>query len=304
MRSKELLTGSMVALVTPFKNGKVDEEKLHELVHFHIQNGTDAIVPCGTSGESPTLSHEEHKRVIEIAVRAAKGKIPIIAGAGSNSTAEAVMLAQHAQKVGAAGALVIVPYYNKPTQEGMVEHFKAVAKSVSIPIILYNIPGRTGVNMLPETVAELSKVKNIRAIKESSGSVEQAGLILSLCDICVLSGDDALTVPLMSMGAKGVITVAANIVPKEIAQMVHAARNGDFETARKIHFKLSDLFKILFVQSNPIPVKAAMAMMGMIQDELRLPLVPLSAQYRPKLREVLERYDLLESHKNAVGSRR
>ncbi len=302
--TRELLSGSMVALVTPFNNGKVDEGKLQELVDFQARNGTDAIVPCGTSGESPTLSYEEHKRVIEVVVRAAKGKIPVIAGAGSNSTAEAVMFTQHAQKVGADGVLVIVPYYNKPTQEGMIEHFRAVAKSVSIPVVIYNIPGRTGVNMLPETVAQLAKIKNIRAIKESTGNVEQAGQIMSLCDINVLSGDDALTVPLMALGAKGVITVAANIVPKEISQMVQCGLKGDFAAARKIHFKLMELFKVLFVQTNPIPVKAAMAMMGLIEDELRLPLLPLADQYRPKLRAALERHGLLEAQRNSAGSRR
>ena len=305
--NKELLCGSMVAMVTPFRAGKLDEAKLEELVDFHVRSGTDAIVPCGTTGESPTLDYAEHKKVIEIVARAAAGKVAVIAGTGSNSTAEAIMLTQHAEKVGADAALIVVPYYNKPTQEGMAEHFKAVAKSVSFPIVIYNIPGRTGVNMAPETVARLAQdkaVKNIVGIKESTGSLEQAGQILRLCDIALLSGDDALTVGLMAIGAKGVISVAANIVPQEMTRMVRSALQGDFAAARKIHYELLDLFKNLFVQTNPIPVKAAMAMMGMIGEELRLPLTPLSAEYRPKLKAVLGQYGLIRDSKNLAGTRK
>ncbi len=295
--SASLFTGAMTALLTPFKDGKVDEAALKRLVDFQIKNGIDALVPCGTTGESPTLSYDEHKRVIEVTVRAAAKKVPVIAGTGSNSTEEAVMLTRHAEKVGADAALIVVPYYNKPTQAGMIAHFKAVAASVSLPIVIYNIPGRTGVNMLPETVAELAAVKNIIAIKESTGSLEQAGQIMKLCDIIVLSGDDALTIPLMAIGAKGVISVASNIVPKEVAQMTGAALKGDYQAARAMHYRLLDLFKILFVETNPIPVKAAAAMMGMMQEEIRLPLLTLSEHHRSKLRATLASYGLLESAK-------
>lgn len=302
--NKVTLSGAMTALVTPFRNGKLDEPKLRELVAFQIAGGIDALVPCGTTGESPTLGYDEHKRVIDVVVEASAGKVPVIAGTGSNSTAEAVMLTQYAEKAGANAALIVVPYYNKPTQEGMIAHFKAVAESVSFPIVMYNIPGRTGVNMLPETVAELAKVKNITAIKESTGSLEQASQIASLCGITILSGDDALTLPLMSVGAKGVISVASNVAPKEVVALAHACLKGDYEAARKIHAKLLDLFKILFVQTNPTPVKAALAMMGMMEDELRLPLLPLAAAHRPKLKAVLDQYGLLTGPKNLAAVRK
>lgn len=289
----------MVALVTPFKNGALDEMRLRELVEFQIENGTSAIVPCGTTGESPTLDYDEHKRVIQVVVQTAAGRVSVIAGTGSNSTAEAIMLTKHAEKVGADAALVVVPYYNKPTQEGMIAHFEAVAGSVSFPIVIYNIPGRTGVNMLPETVAQLAQVKNITGIKESTGSLDQASDIMKLCDIVVLSGDDALTLPLMAIGARGVISVAANIVPRQLADLVGYALKGDFNAASKIHYQLLPLFRNLFVQTNPVPVKAAMAMMGMIGDELRLPLVKLSESFRPKLKALLEEQGLLRKKVNA-----
>ncbi len=294
-KEKDLLSGSMVALVTPFKDGVLDEARLRELVEFQIENGTSAIVPCGTTGESPTLDYDEHKRVIEVVVQTAAGRTSVIAGTGSNSTAEAIMLTKHAEKVGADAALVVVPYYNKPTQEGMIAHFKAIAASVSFPIVIYNIPGRTGVNMLPETVAQLSSVRNISGIKESTGSLDQASDIMKLCNIVVLSGDDALTLPLMAIGARGVISVAANIVPKQLSQLVGNALNGNFDAASKIHYQLLPLFRNLFVQTNPVPVKAAMAMMGMISEELRLPLIKLSDSFRPKLKALLEEQGLLRN---------
>ncbi len=304
MNVRAMLKGAMTALVTPFKNGRVDEAKLEELVSFQIHNGIDAIVPCGTTGESPTLNYEEHKRTIARVVKAAHGRIPVIAGTGSNCTDEAIMLTQHAEKVGADAALVVVPYYNKPTQEGMVAHFKVVAASVSFPIVIYNIPGRTGVNMAPETVAELAKVKNIAGIKESTGSLDQTSQILSLCDIVVLSGDDSLTIPLMAVGAAGVISVASNVAPKQVAGMVHDALKGDYASARAGHYRLMPLFKVLFVQTNPIPVKAAMAMMGLIPEDVRLPLVPMAAAHRPKLEAVLKNLGCLNKSKHVTGAKK
>lgn len=289
-----MFSGSIVALVTPFKNGKIDEAKLQELVKWHRERGTSAIVPCGTTGESPTLSYEEHHRVVEVVVASAAGKIPVIAGAGSNSTEETLALTRHAKKVGANAVLLVNPYYNKPTQRGLIEHFRTVARSVDIPIVLYNIPGRTAVSLTPETVAELAQEKNIVAIKEASGSLEQVSAILSICKITVLSGDDALTLPMMSVGATGVISVAANIVPEEVAKMVKAYLDGKMEEAKKLHYKLFPLFKVLFIETNPIPLKAAMQMMGMIEEELRLPLCPMSDGNRSKLRDALKQYGLLK----------
>ncbi len=290
-----MFTGSLVAIVTPFKNGLVDERSLGDLIEWQIANGTDGIVPCGTTGESATLSHEEHERVIAFTVEVVKRRVPVIAGTGSNCTEEAISLTQHAKRVGADGALLITPYYNKPTQEGLFRHFKAIAEAADIPIVLYNIPGRTGVNMLPATVARLTSVQNIVGIKEGSGSVQQASDIVQMCGdrITVLSGDDPLTLPMMAVGAKGVITVTANIAPVDMACLVDAFAEGRVEEARRLHFKLSPLFAALFLETNPIPVKAALSMMGKIEEELRLPLCPIGQENRDKLARVMKEYGLI-----------
>ncbi len=297
-----MFTGSIVALVTPFNNSTVDEKKIRELVEFQIKNGTSGIVPCGTTGESPTLSHKEHERVIEICIEAAAQRVPIIAGTGSNSTAEAVSLTKHAAKAGAQGALVVTPYYNKPTQEGLYLHFKAIAESVPIPIILYNIAGRTARNIEPETIARLAQdCKNIIGIKEASGSLEQMQTIKQICPahFLLLSGDDALTLPLLSIGGVGVISVAANIVPKDIALVISAFQEGQLPEAQARHYKLLPLIKALFLETNPIPVKEAMGMMGMCSSELRLPLCPLSPANRARLKAALQDYGLLNNKKLA-----
>ncbi|MDD5711806.1 MAG: 4-hydroxy-tetrahydrodipicolinate synthase, partial [Smithellaceae bacterium] len=261
-----MFTGAIVAIVTPFKNGKVDEQGLRDLIEFQIENGTDGIVPCGTTGESATLTHEEHDRVIEITIDAAKKRVPVIAGTGSNSTAEALRLTRHAYEAGADGALMVCPYYNRPSQEGLYQHFKTVADNVPIPIVLYNIPGRTGVNLLPETVARLSKVDNIIGIKEASGSLKQMQDVLDLCggDFTVLSGDDFFTLPLMTLGGKGIISVFSNVAPGDMAAMVDAFDAGQMEKAKALHTKMVPLIDALFIETNPVPVKAALAMMGKI----------------------------------------
>ena len=278
----------MVALCTPFENGEVSESKLKELVEFQIKNGTSAIVAVGTTGESPTLSHDEHKRVIEVAVEATAGRIPVIAGTGSNSTSEAVDLTKHAKEVGSDGALMVCPYYNKPTQAGMIAHFRKVADSVDIPIILYNIPGRCAVNLLPASIVELSKHPNIIGVKEATGNMDQSSEILAESDMIVLSGDDSLTLPLMAIGAKGVISVAANIVPKKVATLCRAALDGNFGEARKHHLGLYPLCRAMFLETNPIPVKAAMGMMGLCSPEVRLPLCEMTAANQEKLRAELK----------------
>ncbi len=292
-----MFKGSIVAIVTPFKNGKVDEETLRNLVEFHIQNGTNAILPCGTTGESPTLDHHEHEAVIKICIEASAKRIPILAGTGSNATSEAVSLTKHAAEAGADGALLVSPYYNKPTQEGLYQHFKAIADSVDIPLILYNIPGRTAVNILPETMARLAQdCKNIVGVKEASGSLSQMQAIKRLCppEFTLLSGDDALTLPLLSIGGEGVISVVANIVPKDVAALIEAFRKGDIKKAQAIHFQLLPLIQAMFIETNPIPVKTAMALLGMIQDELRLPLCHMSESNLAKLKNALIQYGLLK----------
>ncbi len=285
-----MFTGSLVAIVTPFRQGTVDERALAELIEWQIANGTNGIVPCGTTGESATLSHSEHNRVIELTVEVVHRRVPVIAGTGSNSTAEAITLTKHAKQAGADGALLITPYYNKPTQEGLYRHYTAVAEAVDLPIILYNIPGRTGVNMLPSTIARLSAIKTIAGVKEGSGSVQQASDIVQMCGdrLTVLAGDDSLTLPMMAVGAKGVITVTANIVPMEMAGLVKAFASGRIDEARQIHFKLSPLFAALFYETNPIPVKEALGLMRKIDPELRLPLCPMAQDTREKLIRVLK----------------
>ncbi len=288
-----MFQGSMVAIVTPFKDGEIDFDTLGKLIDFQVKNGTDVIVPCGTTGESPTLTHQEHDRVVQYVVEKVAGRAKVIAGAGSNSTAEALQLTRHAEEVGADGALVITPYYNKPTQRGLLEHFRRIAEETAIPLVLYNVPGRTGVKLNPETIAELAVIENIVAVKEACGSVDQVNQILNLCDITVLSGDDMLTLPMMSVGARGVISVAANIVPREVNLLVHAALNGNWEEARERHFQLYSLFQMMFLETNPIPVKTSLAMMGKVREEFRLPLCGLSPGHRVELEELLQRYELL-----------
>lgn len=285
-----MFQGSIVALVTPFKQGELDEKALRDLVEFHIAEGTNAIVPCGTTGESATLSHEEHCRVIEIVIDQAKKRVPVIAGAGSNSTKEAVFLTEHAKKSGADAVLSITPYYNKPTQAGLYHHFKTIAEQVDIPVVLYNVPGRTGVNMLPDTVIELSKIKNIVGVKEASGSLDQAGAILQHTDdsFDVISGEDSLTFPMMAMGAKGVISVTANVAPKKMAQMCKAVLENNMIEARKLHYELIDLSKAVFYETNPIPAKKAVYLMGLIENEIRLPLVEMTKENTEKLKTVMK----------------
>ena len=290
-----MFSGAIVAIVTPFKNGKVDEETLRRLIEFQIANGTDGIVPCGTTGESSTLSHEEHDRVIEITIDAVKKRVPVIAGTGSNSTDEALRLTKHAHEAGADGALMVCPYYNRPTQEGLYQHFKIIAESVPIPIVPYNIPSRTGVNLMPETVARLSKISNIVGIKEASGSLKQMQDVISLCDkdFDVLSGDDFFTLPLLLLGGKGVISVISNVAPADMASMVDAFAGGDIRRARQLHNKMVPLVDALFLETNPVPVKAALAMMGKISYDVRLPLYKMSDSNYEKLKSAMKNYGLI-----------
>jgi 4-hydroxy-tetrahydrodipicolinate synthase len=289
-----MFTGAMVALVTPFEGGKVDFETLDELIEFQLENGIDAIVPVGTTGESPTLSYEEHKAVIERTVKTVAGATRVIAGAGSNSTAEAIELTAFAKKVGADATLQVCPYYNKPTQEGLFQHFKAIAEEVDLPMVLYNIPGRCGAGLTPETVARLAEIDNIVAIKEATGSLDQASEIVMRCDLTILSGDDSLTLPLCSVGAKGVISVVANIVPADVKAMTDLILEGDLVSARQWHRKLFVLSKnMLTLATNPIPIKAAMSMLDMCAEELRLPMTPLEDTKKTALRQTLRDYGLL-----------
>jgi 4-hydroxy-tetrahydrodipicolinate synthase len=292
-----MFQGSIVALVTPFRGGKVDEATLRKLVEMHVAQGTDGIVPCGTTGESPTLSHDEHKRVVEIVIEAARGRLHVIAGTGSNATSEAIDLTAHAKKAGATGALVVNPYYNRPTQEGLYRHFRAVAEAVDIPILLYNIAGRTAVNVETDTLVRLVKdCPNIVGVKEASGSLDQMTQVILACgpDFTVLSGDDNITLPLMSVGGRGVISVIANIVPRETAEMTHAALAGDWKLARELHLKLFPLSRAVFIETNPIPVKEAMGMMRMLEPEFRLPMCPMGAANRERLRAILVQHGLIK----------
>jgi 4-hydroxy-tetrahydrodipicolinate synthase len=290
------LQGSLVAMVTPFRGGKVDEAKLRELVEFHVTHGTDGLVPCGTTGESPTLTHDEHRRVVEIVIEAARGRIPVVAGTGSNSTAEAIDLTRHAEHAGASAALVVNPYYNRPTQEGLYRHFRAVAESVSIPIVVYNIQGRTAVNVETDTLARLARdCRNIVGVKEASGSLDQMSQVVAACgpEFSMLSGDDNLTLPLMAIGGRGVISVIGNLVPRDVVEMTHAALDGDWKRARELHYRLFPLAKAAFIETNPIPIKEAMAMAGMIEPEFRLPMCRMSDANRARLRAVLQAYGVL-----------
>lgn len=290
-----MFTGAMVALVTPFQDGEIDYQTLDELIEFQLENGIDAIVPVGTTGESPTLSHEEHKQVINRIVEIVDGRVPVIAGTGSNSTAEAIELTAYAKSVGADASLQVTPYYNKPTQEGFYQHFKAIAEEVDLPMVLYNIPGRCGAGMTPETIARLAEIENIVAIKEATGSLDQASEIAIRCDITIISGDDSLTLPLASIGGKGVISVVANIVPADVKAMTDLILEGDLASARQWHKKLFALCKnMLTLATNPIPIKAAMAMLNMAPEELRLPMTPLEESKKAILKQALRDYGLLE----------
>ena len=291
-----MFTGAMVALITPFQDGEIDFRTLDELIDFQLENGIDAIVPVGTTVESPTLSHPENKKVIERVVNAVAGKVPVIGGAGSNSTAEAIELTAYSKKIGADATLQVCPYYNKPTQEGLYQHFAAIAEEVDLPIVLYNIPGRCGgKGLAPETVARLAEIENIVAIKEATGSLDQASEIAGRCDITIISGDDSLTLPLASVGAKGVISVVANIVPADVKAMTDLILEGDFVSAGKWHKKLFALSKnLLSLSTNPIPIKAAMSMLNMAAEEMRLPMVPLDETKKTALRQTLKDYGLLD----------
>ncbi|GAB4135910.1 MAG: 4-hydroxy-tetrahydrodipicolinate synthase [Planctomycetaceae bacterium] len=293
-RKGEQFAGLTVALVTPFQDGNVDEDALKRLVDFHVEQGTDVLSPCGTTGESPTLTHVEHDRVIDIVCQHAAGRIKVMAGTGSNSTAEAVRLTKHAKESGADGALMVAPYYNKPTQEGFYQHFRAVAEAVDIPIVLYNIPGRTAKNMEPETICRLGEIPNIVAVKESTGSMDQASAILAGSELTILSGDDSLTLPLMSIGGSGVVSVVGNIIPKDVQAMIAAYREGDTNKAREWHLKMFPLCQnMLGLATNPIPVKAAMELLGRDSGEVRLPMCRLAEGETESLKATLKAYGLL-----------
>ena len=289
-----MFTGMLVALVTPFKNGQVDYAAIERLVDWHVEQGTDGLAPVGTTGESPTVDVEEHERIIRTVVERAAGRIPVIAGTGANATAEAIHLTRYAKEAGADGSLQVCPYYNKPTQEGLYRHFAAIAEAVDLPMVLYNIPGRTGVSLGPGTIARLARLPQVVGVKEATGSIDQASEILSLCDLVVLSGDDSLTLPLMAVGAQGVISVVGNLVPKDMKRLTDAMLTGDVATAREAHRRLFPLCRAMFIETNPIPVKTAMKMVGLLEsDEKRLPMTDLSAEHAEALREALEAYGLL-----------
>jgi 4-hydroxy-tetrahydrodipicolinate synthase len=290
-----MFKGSMVAIVTPFKRGKFDEKAYGDLIEWHIAQGTNAIVPCGTTGESATLNYKEHYQVIDFAVKAVNKRVPVVAGTGANSTDETIEITKHAKKSGADAALLVAPYYNKPTQEGLYRHYKTIAKEVNIPIVLYNVPGRTAVNILPSTVARLSEIKNIVAIKEATGDMKQVSEVIRLCgdNITVISGDDFTTLPLIALGGKGVISVSANVAPKEVSTMCSLMLGGEYDKALKIHYKLEPLNAAMFIETNPIPVKTALAMMGKIKEEFRLPLCEMAPANKEKLKKILKNLKLI-----------
>ncbi len=287
-----MFSGAIVAIVTPFKDSKVDEKAFRDLINFVIKGGVKGIVPCGTTGESATLSHKEHEHVIDITVHEVAKRVPVIAGTGSNSTTEAIRLTRHAKEAGADAALLITPYYNKPTQKGLFEHYKAVACACDIPQILYNVPGRTGVNMSSETVVELSRIDNIVGIKEASGDLVKCSQIVrdTADDFCLLSGEDALNYPILCCGGKGAISVTANVLPGKLSALCKAFEAGDFKNARKLHLELLEINQALFIETNPLPVKTALAMMGMVAEEFKLPLCVMADTSKKRLAEVLKRY--------------
>ena len=290
-----MFSGAFTAIVTPFKDGQVDEKAFKGLIRFGLDGGVSGFVPCGTTGESPTLSHEEHNRVVEMTVKEVAGQVRIIAGTGSNSTEEAISLTRHAKKVGVDAALLVSPYYNKPTQEGLYRHFKAIAEAVDIPLVLYNIQGRTGVNIENSTMEKLSRLPNIVGVKEASGSILQMSEVIRLCgpDFDVLSGDDQMTFPLMALGGKGVISVVTNIIPDKMSALVRHMLAGEIDQARAIHFEIFELCQAMFVETNPIPIKAALGLMGKIEPEFRLPLCPPVSASLEKIRNVLSKLNLI-----------
>jgi len=287
----DFLKGAFTALVTPFKDGQIDEEKYREHIEWQIEKGIHGLVPCGTTGESATMSHDEHKRAIKICVEQVNGRVPVIAGTGSNNTKEAIELTTFAKEVGADAALVITPYYNKPTPNGLILHYKEIAKAAPMPIIVYNVPGRTGTNLLPQTLYEIKKnVPEVIGIKEASGNIRQASDILELCgeDFLVLSGDDFITFPMLAIGGRGVISVVSNIVPDKVAEMCNAFFEGNIEDAKKLHYELAPLCRAMFFETNPIPVKTSLHLMGRMKLELRLPLCEMKPENREKLEKVLK----------------
>lgn len=290
-----MFTGAFSALITPFRDGAVDEAALRDLVEWQIQSGIDGLVPCGSTGESATLAHAEHQLVIKLVIEQARRRVPVIAGTGSNSTAEAIRLTAFAREIHADGALLISPYYNKPTQDGIYRHYKAIAANVDLPLVVYNIPGRTGSNIVPETFARMCEIKQVVGVKEASGSMDQCSDILKLCGdrLTMLSGDDSLTLPLMALGAKGVISVITNVVPRAMHDLVSAALDGDFTRARESHFKMLPLMRALFTETNPIPVKQALSFMGKCSNEMRMPLTPMTSGAADKLRSVLSELQLI-----------
>jgi 4-hydroxy-tetrahydrodipicolinate synthase len=290
-----MFAGAMTALITPFRDGQVDFKTLDELIEFQIEGGIDGIVPVGTTGDCPTLSHDEHKKVIERVVKTVAGQVPVIAGAGSNSTAEAIELTQFAKKIGADATLQVDPYYNKPTQEGFYQHFKAIAEEVDLPIILYDIPGRCGAGMTVDTIVRLSEIENIVGIKDATGQMDHVSEIATRCNMTIISGDDSMTLPIAAVGGKGVISVVSNIAPADVKALTDAILDSDYATALKWHKKLFALSRgMLSLASNPIPVKAAMAMLGLSDEEMRLPLVPMEESKKALLRKTLQEYGLLK----------
>ena len=290
-----MFKGAITALVTPFKDGEIDEETYRNLIEWQIEQGTNGLVPVGTTGESATLSHEEHRRVVKICVEAVRKRVPVIAGAGSNSTREALELVEFAKSIGADAALLVTPYYNKPTQEGLYQHYKTIAEKTGFPLVIYNVPGRTSVNILPQTVARLAEIENIVAIKEASGSLKQISEIISLCGdkITVISGDDFTVLPTLAVGGMGVISVVSNVAPQDMVALCQAFFDKDMEKAQSLHYKLFPLAHGMFLETNPIPVKTALGLMGKIKPELRLPLAPMSEANLNKLKEIMKNYGLI-----------
>jgi 4-hydroxy-tetrahydrodipicolinate synthase len=290
-----MFNGAFSAIITPFRDGAVDEVALREIVEWQIQSGVDGLVACGSTGESATLTHSEHDQVVKLVVDYARRRVPVIAGTGSNSTAEAIRLTAFAREVRADGALLISPYYNKPTQEGIFKHYKMIAANVDLPLIVYNIPGRTASNILPETFARMCDIKQVVGIKEASGSMDQISDILRLCGdrLTILSGDDSTTLPFMAIGAKGVIATITNVMPREMHELAAAALKGDFARARQIHFAMLPLMRVLFLETNPIPVKQACAFMGKCANELRMPLIQMSPEPAERLRGVMKEMRLI-----------
>jgi 4-hydroxy-tetrahydrodipicolinate synthase len=291
-----IFRGAFVAIVTPFTDGQVDEQGLVDLIEFHIANGTHGIVPCGTTGESATMSHDEHHRVVELTVKTVNGRVPVLAGSGSNSTSEAIDLTRYAKQAGADGVLMVSPYYNKPSQEGLFHHYKAVAEAVDIPIILYNVPSRTSSNILPQTVARLAGIDNVVGIKEATGDLNQISEVIRLCpdDFAVLSGDDFTSMPTVLVGGTGVISVTSNVAPKDMAQMMDAALAGDLARARQLHYRLFPLMQAMFYDTNPVPAKKSLELMGKIKSGTpRLPLYPMNDETLSKLKAALADYGLI-----------